>query len=186
MKAREILPGNEGHHALHVYSDDHSVPESIADFLADGLAAAQPTLVIATAAHCDVIVKELAARRFTIARLLESGAFLLIDAQEMLEQVTVKGRVDVARVKEVICLAIERLTRSGGECVIRVYVEVADLVWREGDCDAALQLEATWNSLLKNHSLSLMCGYRVDALFRHAAHEQVCGCHTHVHHVLAS
>jgi hypothetical protein len=182
MKARAILPGNQGHHAIQVYADEQSIPESVADFLADGLAAAQPTLVIATPAHCDVIVKELAARRFRVSTLLESGALLLLDAQEMLEQVTVEGRLDIARFKEIVRVAIERLMPSGVDPVIRVYGEFADVLWRRGNRDAALDLEATWNAMLETYSFSLMCGYRLDAFLTHPAHEQVCACHTHVHH----
>ena len=184
MNARASLPGNQGHHAVQVYRDDQHFCASIADFLADGIAAGQPTLVIATAVHCDLIVTELGARRFDAAALIESGALLLLDAHEMLDHVVVNGELDAARFEQSVGLAIQRLAATG-EPTVRAYDELVDVLWRANQWKASLTVEASLNALLEKHPFSLLCGYRMDAFFNHPAYKDVCACHTHVHDAVA-
>jgi len=183
MKGHAILPGNPGHHGVQIYTDDTTFVESIADFLADGLAASQPTLVIATPLHCELIVGELSARRFDVPALLASGSILLLDARETIDVVILNGRPEPKRFREAVGLALDRVARSSGEHVVRVYDELVDVLWRDGNIDGALKLEELWNGLLKTHQFSLLCGYAMSAFVAHPAYAHVCAQHTHVHNV---
>jgi hypothetical protein len=185
MKARSILPGNRGHHAVQIYADDNALRGPVADFLGDGLAAAQPTLVVATACHCDLIVRELSGRRFDIAALLASGSMLLLDVHELLDVVTTNSHVDSVRFRESVGVAVERVTQGTADRVVRVYGELVDVFWRSGDVESALKVEALCNELLRKYSLSLLCGYAM-TLMTHPAHEKVCACHTDVYHAAAT
>jgi hypothetical protein len=181
MKARAILPGNRGHHAIQVYVGDDTLGEAITDFLADGVVAAQPTIVIATCARCDLIVNALRARRFDLAMLLETRTLLLLDADETLGQFMVNDRLDAAHFKEVVGLMLGRVARPEDDPIVRVYAELVDVLWRGGSLDAALRLEVLWNELMQSYSFSLMCGCALTDFLRHPAQDQVCACHTHVH-----
>ena len=46
-------------HAVQFYADDHSLFTTVATFLAEGLAAGQPAVVIATPAHRASIIEYL-------------------------------------------------------------------------------------------------------------------------------
>jgi signal transduction histidine kinase len=60
---------------------------------------------------------------------------------------------------------------------------MVDLLWQDGNTEAAIQLERLWNGLARTRAFSLLCAYRLDG-FPHAAHgspfDAVCAEHTHV------
>jgi hypothetical protein len=187
MKSRFILPGNPGHHAVQIYAESAALCESVTDFMADGLAAAQPALVIATPLHCDLVIRGLSARRFDVPGALAQGAMLLFDARESLDVTTGSSSgIDAARFREVVGLALERLMQQSGDAVARVYSELSDVLWRAGQIDAALQVEAFWNDLLTEFPFSLLCGCSMTPFFAHPAHEQACAVHTDVYHAQAT
>src|SRR5919109_3492914 len=149
MKSRSIVPGNPGHHAVQFYSDDTRLCLSVADFLADGLAAGQPTVVVATRDHRERLFDELTARRFDLTNLVQAGTLLVLDAQETLDKFMVDGHPDPAAFKEVVGAAIDRVCWFSGESVVRAYGEMVDVLWRRGESEAAIKLELLWNDLAK-------------------------------------
>ena len=181
MKSRATVPGNPGHHAVQFYSDPQRLCISVADFLADGIAAGQPTIVIATPAHRARILDELMARRFDLTKLMQAGTVSLLDAQETLDKFMVDGRPDPAAFKEVVGAAIDRVCWFSGERVVRANGEMVDVLWRAGQCEAAIQLELLWNDLAKQYSFSLLCGYAMGPFMKKAGRAEVCAVHTHVH-----
>jgi hypothetical protein len=186
MTSRFILPGNPGHHAVQIYAESAALCESVTDFVADGLAAAQPALVIATPLHCDLVVRGLSARRFDVPGALAQGAMLLFDAHESLKVTACGCSVDASRFREVVGLALERLMPSAADAVARVYSDLSDVLWRTGEIEAALQVEAYWNELLAEYPFSLLCGCSMEPFFGHPAHERACAIHTDVYHAQAT
>jgi hypothetical protein len=183
MRGRAV-PGNPGHHAVQFYNDDTRLCLSVADFLADGIAARQPTIVIATEEHRDRIVSELAARKFDLIALQTAGTVALLDAQETLDQFMVGRRPDPAAFRDVMGAAIDRVCWFSGEPVVRAYGEMVDVLWQSGNCDGAIELELLWNQLGQHYDFSLLCGYAMGPVLKNAGREQVCAVHTHVHEAI--
>lgn len=176
-----IVPGNPGHHAVQFYSDDARLCLSVADFLADGLAAGQPIVVIATRDHRERISAELMSRHFDVTKFLQAGTMSMLDAQETLDKFLVGGRPDPTAFKEVVGAAIDRVCWFSREGVVRAYGEMVDLLWRRGERDAAIELELLWNDLARQYSFSLLCGYEMGPAMKKASRAEVCAVHTHVH-----
>ena len=185
MKARLTVPGNPGHHAVQFYSDDTRLCLSVADFLADGLAARQPTILIATPDHAARISDELTVRCFDVPKLVQAGTMAIVDAEETLARFMVDGRPNAAAFKEVVGAIIDRVCWFSGENVVRAYGEMVDVLWRRGECDAAIQLELLWNDLAAQYSFSLLCGYAMGPFMKKAGRAEVCALHTHVHELEA-
>ena len=140
------LPGNPGHHAIQFYSDSERLCLSVADFLADGLAARQPVVVIATPEHRSLIRGELARRRFEVNRLLDTGQMLIFDAQHTLNQFHSNDRIDAARFRNIVGDVMKQATSGQAECV-RAYGEMVNLLWQAGKRQQAVELEILWNNL---------------------------------------
>jgi hypothetical protein len=185
MTVRSRLPGNPGHHAVQFYRDETRLRQTVADFLADGIVAGQPTIVVATPAHRRLIENELSSRRFDIPALVRGGTLLLLDARDTLDCFMLNGRPDPVRFRQTVGAAIERVSQNGDELVVRAYGELVDVLWRVGECDAALQLEILWNELATRYAVSLLCGCAMAGFDESAGHELVCFQHTHVHGVSA-
>jgi hypothetical protein len=59
---------------------------------------------------------------------------------------------------------------------------MVNILWKNEEKEAAIQLEILWNALLKDYSFSLLCAYEIDNL-NHAnyTHALDCVCTTHTH-----
>src|SRR5262245_31014692 len=72
-------------HAVQFYGTDESLFTTVAGFLASGLVAGQPAVVIATPAHRSSIVKYLRDRLIDCDRALRNGDLVLLDAEATLD-----------------------------------------------------------------------------------------------------
>ena len=61
---------------------------------------------------------------------------------------------------------IERLCLGRVPCPIRVYGEMVDLLWQEGNSDGAIRLEILWNQLASAYEFSLLCGYAMGHFYK--------------------
>jgi hypothetical protein len=176
------LPGNAGHHGVQFYRDETRLCLSVADFLADGLVANQPLVVIATLDHRELICTELALRRFNVERLVADKQLLLLDARKTLNRFFSQGRLDAFAFRETIGRAISMICGGRTDCTVRAYGEMVDVLWREGKCQEAIELEILWNDLAKSHAFSLLCGYAMGSFYKETDRRaDLCALHTHVH-----
>ena len=44
---------------------------------------------------------------------------------------------------------------------VRAYGEMVDVLWRDGNADAAVRLEELWNELAEVHRFDLLCAYPI-------------------------
>ncbi len=87
---------------------------------------------------------------------------------------------DAARFNTVMCQAIEQVCLGRTDCKVRIFGQMVDVLWREGQQDAAIQLEMLWNQLAHHRSFSLLCGYAMGNFYKASNFEDICGQHTHV------
>jgi PAS domain S-box-containing protein len=139
------------HHAVQFYEDKQFLVERVAEFLAEGSRRGEPCIVIATADHTAAFSERLR----TLGCNPDGVTFL--DARATVDQF-LDGRVpDEARFRHVIGSAMDRL--GGSKRHLRAYGEMVDLLWRDGEPDAAIRLEELWNGLANDYSFALLCSY---------------------------
>lgn len=177
---RELLvqPAQESH-IVQFYEDDDFLCDIVSEFLAAGLQAGEPLLVIATPAHRAAVVARLATKGFELERAPDRRRLILLDARAILAQVTRGGAPDPARFGSVIGGALAAL--EGGRR--RVYGEMVDLLWRDGEHQGAVQMEALWNEIVTAYPLSLLCAYGMGNFRSDAdrdAFQHICQAHSHV------
>lgn len=170
-----------GHfHAVRFYEDDNSLCRIVSTFIAEGIAAKQPALVIATEPHIKGILRNLTGAAIDVDALRRSGDLLLLDARDTLSQFMVNGQPDAELFKASATAAIEQVCRGRKDCTIRAYGEMVDLLWKDGMSVAAIRLEMLWNRLANSHDFSLLCGYAMGNFYKDATIEDICRHHTHV------
>jgi PAS domain S-box-containing protein len=161
------------HHAVQFYEEEQFLVERVAEFLAAGAGEGEPCVVIATAEHNAAFAGQLQALG------VDSGAMLFLDARATMEQFLSRGMPDEERFRRVIGAVLERANPSGGR--VRAYGEMVDLLWRDGEPDAAIRLEELWNDLANHHTFSLLCAYPMGNFYKEsdsARFERVCSTHT--------
>jgi hypothetical protein len=168
------------YHAVRFYENDRSLAQIVAEFLREGLAEKHPALVVATAAHRAAILRELVTRQLDVVELQRAGDLVLLDAQGMLDTFMTNGKPDVARFMDVMCGAIEKTCRGRADCIVRVYGEMVDILWKQEQRDGAIRLEVLWNQLANSAAFSLLCGYSMGNFYKDAQFDEICHQHTHV------
>jgi hypothetical protein len=168
------------HHAVRFYENDTSLSQIVAQFLSEGIAAGNPGIVIAMPAQRAAIMRELVSRSSDIAELQRSDSLVFLDANETLSTFMRDGMPDVVEFQNSMCEVIGRACRGRPNCTIRVYGQMVDVLWKNGQQEAAIRLEMLWNQLANTHAFSLVCGYAMGHFYKDADVNEICGHHTHV------
>jgi hypothetical protein len=167
-------------HAVRFYESERSLAKIVADFLVEGFAGGHPGIVVATPAMRAALLLELAGRALDVVAMQRSRQFLLLDASEQLAAFMTDGQPDPVRFNTMMCDAIERFCRGRIDSRIRIFGQMVDVLWREGQQDAAIHLEMLWNHLAHQHTFSLLCGYAMGNFYKGSNFDDICGQHSHV------
>ena len=148
-------------HLVQFYEDDRLLLETLSEFVADGLAAGDGALVIATGEHRAGLDGRLRARGLELDGAIAAGRYLAVDAADTVARVMVDGAPDDGRFREVVG---ELLDRVGGDGLPRVFGEMVGLLLTAGNAAATIRLEDLWNQLLAERPFRLFCAYPMRGL----------------------
>jgi PAS domain S-box-containing protein len=170
-------------HIVQFYENDGYLVQAVADFLTAGLRTGQPVVAIATDAHTQALRPCLRERDIDVEAAEREGQVTFLDAHSTLSTVMVEGMPDEQRFRSTVGTTIENKVRKAGDARVRAYGEMVDVLWKDGNTEAAIRLEELWHDLASAHGFSLLCAYamanfyteRLDPLY-----EDVCRRHTHV------
>ena len=168
------------HHAVQFYGSEQILYVTVAGFLGEGLAAAQPAIVIATPEHATGIEEHLSAKGIDCRRARRNGDLILIDAEETLDLFMIGDMPDADLFEQNVGRMVSQAL-SGRPTVLRAYGEMVDVLWKQGRSQSALALELLWNKLALKHNFALLCGYAMGSFYKQTKQlEEVCAQHSHV------
>jgi len=168
------------HHAVKFYSGDDSLFTTVAEFLSDGLAQDQPAIVIATPTHRTGIEEYLSKRLIDCAIARRTGDLVMLDAEETLGQFMIDEEPDDDLFERNIGTLVTQVLSGRGRTGARAYGEMVDVLWRQGNTEAAIKLEILWNKLVIKHHFALLCGYAMGHFYKKAWQlDRICEHHTH-------
>lgn len=168
-------------HVVHFYQDDADLAGQVAGYLRDAVSDEGVAIAIATPGHRHSFRERLTASGADMAAASAGGAYLELDADDMLRRFMAGGTPDPARFDAVIGPVIRAAAARGRP--VRAYGEMVALLWEDGLAAAAIELESMWNDLARAEPFSLYCGYPVDSVADPAqvdALAEVCGLHAGV------
>ncbi|HVH27432.1 MAG TPA: MEDS domain-containing protein [Vicinamibacterales bacterium] len=170
-----------GHfHAVRFYEDAQSLARMVASFVADGLIADQPAVIVATPSHLESIANQLRGMSFDVDRLQADGRLITLDAQDTLNRVMNNGMPSVQSFEDTIIPVLDAAAGGRDDGVVRAYGEMVDVLWKSGMEVAAVRLEMLWNQLATTRRFSLLCGYSMGSFYKDAGFKDICDQHTHV------
>jgi hypothetical protein len=174
--------GVDPKHVVQFYEDDRFLCEIVADFSREGLAKGEAVILVATGPHRREVERRLTERGIDVGGLKTSGQLVLVDARRTLDSFMVEGGPDaelfLSNLRSLVVAATLDWKRA-----VRVYGEMVDLLWRDGDRGAAIRLEETWNAFARATSTRVLCGYAMDGFGQEgdaADFARVCELHTDV------
>jgi MEDS: MEthanogen/methylotroph, DcmR Sensory domain len=170
-------------HDVQFYRTDAYLTRAVVDFLATGLRAGQPLIVIATEPHRRAFAEGLRAQGVDPEELFSDRFVLWLDARSALSSFMEGGMPNRELFQATVGSVFEKVLDKRSYVIVRAYGEMVDLLASEGNVDGAVMLERLWNELADRYRYSLLCGYSVDRLFHHAGEDglsRVLSHHTHV------
>jgi hypothetical protein len=180
-KTRSSGAAHAHHHAVQFYGAESSLFATVAEFLSEGLIAGQPAVVIGTAPHVQGICDQLRSRLIDVDEARRVGDLVILDADEMLSLFMVNGEPDAHLFNRNIGGLITQTLGGRRGTVLRAYGEMVDILWKQGQTDAAIKLEILWNTLADTHRFALLCGYAMGSFYKQPKQfADVIDQHTHV------
>ena len=137
-------------------------------------------MVVATPTLRAEIIRELTDRSLGVDELQRSHHLLLLDAKESLSTFMMDGWPDAGKFKDQMYQEIQRVRRDRVDCTVRIFGQMVDVLWQDGERDAAIRLEMLWNQLAQTEVFSLLCGYAMGHFYKDAHFADICGQHSHI------
>jgi CheY-like chemotaxis protein len=158
--------GIGGRHEVGFYSDDLCLLDELTQFIGAALRVGNAAIVIATKSHRDSILPRLQARGFDVGAAIKEGRYTAVDAADTLSTFMVNGTLESGRYLESIGNLILKAENSakGEPRRVAFFGEGVDLLWKQGNPDAAVQNERLCNQLTKRYDVDILCGYSLDSL----------------------
>lgn len=179
-QAASSSSGPSGYHAIRFYESDRSLARIVAEFLKEGFDGGSPGIVVATASLRTDIIRELTDRSLDVDQFQRSNDLLLIDAKETLSTFMRDGEPDAGRFKDEMCQVIREVCRDRTGCTVRIFGQMVDVLWQQGERDAAIRVEILWNQLAQTEAFSLLCGYAMGNFYKDAQFADICAQHSHI------
>ncbi len=173
-----------GRHAVQFRLDDRGYLDGLSRLLSAALQRGDATAIVATEATRAGIAERLSASGWDLAREADRGKYISLDARVALSQLMVDGRLDAGRVASAVDdLERSRLTASAPG--LTIVGEMAALLHRDANTEAAIQLEHAWDGLTRSLPFLTLCGYPMNC-FSEGGHPElfpsVCAAHSVVCH----
>jgi hypothetical protein len=149
---------DETDHSVQVYDNASVFLDVLEGFASSGLRASEGVIVIATASHRRALGRRLVVRGFDLERARAEQRYVDCDAETTLCRFMHGGQPDEAGLLKV---AGELMARASGadRRRVRVFGEMAALLWAEGNTEAAFALERLWDDICAEQGLRLFCAY---------------------------
>jgi len=172
-------------HSVHIYDDDSALIKRLSGIVASGLHVGNSVVIIATASHRELLIKDLRDFGLNIRSYARDGRYAMYDAEDTLATFMVQDRPDrnlfLRSVGGLLADARKHAISQG--LGLTVFGEMVAVLWEQDKKEAALELEALWNETLNQSAFHLHCAYpRLP--FTSAQDDQgyaaVCQAHSHV------
>ena len=169
-------------HAVQFYRTDAFLTKAVVEFLADGVTAGQPILVVATEAHRRAFAEGLRAKGLDPDSGFGDRRAVWLDAHETVPSFMKGSLPDRELFMTNVVRLFEELIDKRNFLVIRWYGEMVDVLWKDGKTEAAILVEQYCNELAARYRIALLCGYAVENFLHDegiAGFRSVCANHEH-------
>lgn len=171
----------ENEHIVQFYEADEHLIGSLVDYVHSGLASGDACIIVATKDHLDSMEERLMTQGLDLEGFRVAGQYLSLDAVALLSKLIVNGVLQSAIVDQLVAELIVRSIEAHGR--VRIFGEMVNLLWEEGQYDCALDLEKDWSRIQKSYPFLLLCGYSIKSFHEEGMTNRfmdVCDCHTKI------
>lgn len=165
-------------HTVQIYDDDQSLLDNLEAFVGEALTESGAAIVIATHPHLCSLERGLTARGIDIAAARSEERYITMIASKTLDSIMDNGWPDAGLFESVMGLVLARTMGKGRK--VRVFGEMAGILWAGGHSQAAAHMESLWSRMCERYLFVLLCGYSRDVFTENSTESirDVCAMHT--------
>ena len=172
-------------HTVHFHSNDSHFLDEVSELVGATLRSGEQVVIVTNDATRHGVAERLQARQMDLAMLADRGQYVAHDSGLALSQVMREGKPDEERLAEIIHgLEQSRLTvPNGPPGRLTVFGDMTVSLCRNGDFEAALEIERIWNELTRALPFFTICSYPIDCFEHSEARKQLshmCAAHSAV------
>jgi DNA-binding NarL/FixJ family response regulator len=151
---------NLHHHEVGFYFDDQQFLVGVTRFIGPVLKAGNPAVVVASESHHSHLLPTLQAYGLPIDVAIEEGRYLPVDVVDALSSFMANDVLNPSR----FLSTFGDLIRKASESVewdrrVAIFGEGVQVLWEQGNREAAIQIERLCNDLVKQYNIDILCGY---------------------------
>jgi hypothetical protein len=146
-------------HIVYPYNDEELAVNAVCVFASSGLSKGESVVLIMADSHCEPIVGRLTKTGCDLEALLKSGQLECLSADGFLRTFTESGYLNESLFKDTIASVIERARANSPARQVRIFGEMASLLFSRNEVAVAQRIEELWNEIIDTHSVSLFCTY---------------------------
>ena len=174
-------------HAVQFRGDDGSWLDGAAGVLSSALQRGDTIATVLIESHRDALAVLMKERGWNLADLGERGRYLMFDAEAAATHVVRGGRPDVEMLTGMVAV-LERARTASGDLArshLTILGEIAPVLWRNGNPEAAMEVERLWDELTRPLPILTICTYPMDSVSHDAAaafSSDICAHHSVISH----
>jgi DNA-binding NarL/FixJ family response regulator len=170
-------------HEVEFYSDDAAFVVGFTRFIEAALEAGNAVIVVATESHRKSLLQRLQEHGVDIVAAVEQGRYVSLDVADTLSTFMVNDLPDPARFLKVAgnLIATTAKASKGERPRVAACGECAPTLWKQGNADAAVQVENLWDEIARTHEVDILCGYALNSFQREQQchiYERICAEHS--------
>jgi CheY-like chemotaxis protein len=148
-------------HEVGFYPDDATLLVDLTQFIGTALKAGHGAIVVATESHRNSLLRRLETHGVDIAAAIELGKYISVDAADSLSAFMLNRTPDPARFLKLFGDLIVTVAAAAKKEQARVAVfgEGVQLLWEQGNAEAAIQVERLTHWIVKTYDVDILCGY---------------------------
>jgi KaiC/GvpD/RAD55 family RecA-like ATPase len=168
------------------YSDDRQLLDRLSMFMGAALNAENAAILLATKAHRESLRQSLQTYGVDMAAAVEQGRYITLDAADMVSTFMVDGMLEPDRYLQNFGQLILQAANAaqGKQPCVAVFGEGTDLLWKQGNTEAAIQVEKLSTQISKRYDVDILCGFSVRArcVVEEEVLQRICSEHSVVYH----
>ncbi len=137
---------------------DANMADAVAAYLLSAIRHGGAGVAVVTPEHERQIERQIADAGFDPAAAHTDGSYLVVDARAAIDQVLTQGWPDPAAFWRTMSPVIQRAGQDG-QRPVQVCGEMVSLLWQADEFSAAMDVEALWTELARQHRIGLLCAY---------------------------
>src|SRR3989442_1118818 len=164
-------------HGLQLYQEESCLLDALAEFVAEGLRLEEGVVIIGSMPRWELLLERLRSAGVDAHARMLSGQLRLLGTHLLRASLAHRQRFNELA-SGALSIARARFER------VRVFSELTDALWRDGDRANAHVVERYWRPLLNVHGFKLLCACPIDSLEGQAydgSLQALCAAHTPVH-----